>query len=301
MLHLRAWPRALKRYHQPAGEARMSFKDVIVYVDGTDASKARDGLAINLAKTQGAHLVAVAFAPQALVPLYGADVAFADMSGVLDGVKAQGEEALARFRAAADDASISYDTRLRHGTSDEFPHDFAAAARLADLAILGQPRDGDPLVGQYALVERCLFASGRPVLIVPANPLGTIGGGTIVVAWDSSAQAARAVSDAHTFLADAKRVVLVAGLDDDSRGDETVSVDGMIAHLGRHRIEAETMTFPMSEGADVGRLLLSRSNELAADLIVMGAFHHSRWRELILGGVTLTMLEEATIPLFMSH
>ncbi|MGD8480742.1 MAG: hypothetical protein PVI61_11515, partial [Methyloceanibacter sp.] len=212
----------------------MSFKDVIVYVDGTDASKARDGLAINLAKTEGAHLVAVAFAPQALVPLYGADVAFADMSGVLDGVKAQGEEALARFRAAADDASISYDTRLRHGTSDEFPHDFAAAARLADLAILGQPRDGDPLVGQYALVERCLFASGRPVLIVPANPLGTIGGGTIVVAWDSSAQAARAVSDAQTFLADAKRVVLVAGLDDDSRGDENVSVDGMIAHLGRH-------------------------------------------------------------------
>ena len=74
----------------------MSFKDVIVYVDGTDASKARDGLAINLAKTQGAHLVAVAFAPQALVPLYGADVAFADMSGVLDGVKAQARLAMER-------------------------------------------------------------------------------------------------------------------------------------------------------------------------------------------------------------
>ena len=55
------------------------------------------------------------------------------------------------------------------GMSDEFPHDFARAARHVDLAILGQPRDGDPLIGQYALVERCLFASGRPVIIVPAS------------------------------------------------------------------------------------------------------------------------------------
>lgn len=279
----------------------MSFKDVIVYVDGTEASKSRDRLAIGLAKAQGAHLVAVALAPQALMPLYGADVAFADMSGVLDGVKAQGEEALARFRTVADAAGVSYDVRLMHGTSDEFPHDFAAAARLADLAILGQPRDGDPLVGQYALVERCLFASGRPVLIVPAAPGETVGGDTIAVAWDGSAEAARAFSDARTFLKAAKRVVLLAGRDEDKGGEDGPSVEGMVAHLVRHGIEAEPVTVSMREGGDVGRLLLSRAKELRADMIVMGAFHHSRWREFILGGVTLTMLEEATIPLFMSH
>ena len=279
----------------------MSFKDIIVYVDGTEASKARDGLAINLAKAQGAHLVAVAFAPQALMPLYGADVTFADMSGVLDGVKAQGEEALARFRTAAGAADVSFETRLMHGTSDEFPHAFAAAARLTDLAVLGQPRDGDPLVGQYALVERCLFASGRPVLIVPATPDQGVGGDTVVVAWDGSAEAARAFSDALSFLKAAKRVVFLAGVDEDGRRDDDLSADGMVAHLARHGIEAEPVTVPMSEGADVGRLLLSRAKDLKADMIVMGAFHHSRWREFILGGVTLTMLEEATIPLFMSH
>ncbi|ODR98669.1 hypothetical protein AUC68_09770 [Methyloceanibacter methanicus] len=279
----------------------MSFKDVIVYVDGTEASKARDGLAVALAKAQGAHLVAVAFAPQALMPLYGADVAFADMSGVLEGVRAQGEEALARFKSAADAAGVSHETRLMHGTSDEFPHDFAAAARLADLAILGQPRDGDPLVGQYALLERCLFASGRPVLIVPAAPGDLAGGDRIVVAWDGSAEAARAVSDALAFLKAAKRVVLLAGLREDSRHDTGVSADGMVAHLARHGVKAEAVKVTMSEGGDVGRLLLSRAKELEADMIVMGAFHHSRWREFILGGVTLTMLEEATIPLFMAH
>ncbi|MEM8644359.1 MAG: universal stress protein [Pseudomonadota bacterium] len=279
----------------------MSFKDVIVYVDGTDASKARDRLAIGLAKEQGAHLVAVAFAPQALMPLYGADVAFADMTGVLDGVKAQGEAALARFRSAADAAGVSYEVRLKHGTSDEFPHDFAAAARLADLAILGQPRDGDPLVGQYALVERCLFASGRPVLIVPADPDEKVGPETVVVAWDGSAEAARAFGDALSILKAARRVVLLSGLSEDAREGRDLAVEGMVAHLARHGVNVEPVAVPMREGADVGRLLISRAKDLNADMIVMGAFHHSRWREFILGGVTLTMLEEAPIPLFMSH
>ncbi len=106
----------------------MSFKDIIVYVDGTEASKARDVFAISLAKTYGAHLVAVAFAPQALLPLYGADVAFADMSGVLDGVKAQGEEALARFRKCALEAQVSFEEQLMQGTSDEFLHQGRGAA-----------------------------------------------------------------------------------------------------------------------------------------------------------------------------
>lgn len=279
----------------------MSFKDIIVYVDGTEASKARDVFAISLAKTYGAHLVAVAFAPQALLPLYGADVAFADMSGVLDGVKAQGEEALARFRKCALEAQVSFEEQLMQGTSDEFPHSFAAAARLTDLAVLGQPRDGDPLVGQYAMVERCLFASGRPVLIVPAVPAEPAEDGTIVVAWDGSAEAARAFSDARPFLVTAKRVVLLAAVREDSVGDASALADGMIAHLARHGVDAEALRVPLSESPDIGRLLMARAKEFQADMVVMGAFHHSRWRELILGGVTLTMLEEAAIPLFMAH
>ena len=116
--------------------------------------------------------------PRALLPLYGADVGLADMSGVLQGVKAQGEAALKSFKAAAAAAGVSAEGRLMQGVSEEFPHDFASLARQVDLTVLGQPRDGDPLIGQYALVERCLFASGRPVMIVPAAPakvaLGTI-------------------------------------------------------------------------------------------------------------------------------
>ena len=184
--------------------------------------------------------------------------------------------------------------------SEEFPHDFAAFARQVDLAILGQPRDGDPLIGQYALVERCLFASGRPVMIAPAQPAEIALDGTIVAAWDGSAEAARAFNDALTFLKPAKRVVLLVGVMDGATEKGTPPTDDMVAHLTRHGVNVEVVRVPAGEG-DIGRLLLSQAKKEQADMIVMGAFHHSRWREFILGGVTLTMLEEATIPLFMAH
>jgi nucleotide-binding universal stress UspA family protein len=278
----------------------MSFNDIIVHVDGTEAAKARVAFAVALAKEQGAHLIGVAFAPKALLPLYGADVGFADMSEVLEGVKSQGEAALKSFKACAVSAGVSAEGRLMQGMSEEFPHDFAAFARQVDLTVLGQPRDGDPLIGQYALVERCLFASGRPVMIVPAAPAEIALNGTIVAAWDGSAEAARAFNDALILLKPAIRVVLLVGVMDRAGEKAEPATDDMVAHLKRHGVSVELARVPASEG-DIGRLLLRQAKELQADMIVMGAFHHSRWRELILGGVTLTMLEEATIPLFMAH
>ena len=278
----------------------MSFKDIIVYVDGTEASKARVAFAIALAKAQDADLIGVAFAPKALLPLSGADVGFADMSEVLASVKAQGEAALKGFKASAKEAGVAAEGRLMQGMSEEFPHDFAAFARQVDLTILGQPRDGDPLIGQYALVERCLFASGRPVMIVPAAPAEIVPGGTVLAAWDGSAEAARAFNDALIFLKAAKRVVLLIGVLDDTGEEHDPPTDDMMAHLKRHGVSVEVARVRAREG-DIGRLLLAEAKDRGAEMIVMGAFHHSRWREFILGGVTLTMLEEATIPLLMAH
>ena len=278
----------------------MGLNDIVVYVDSAEATKARVGFAVALAKEHGAHLVGIAFAPTALLPLYGADVGFADMSGVLESMKAQGANALEGFKSRTQAAGVSAEARLMQGLSDEFPHDFAHAARHVDLAILGQPRDGDPLIGQYALVERCLFASGRPVIIVPAAPEKLARKGTVVAAWDGSAEAARSINDAFIFLKQAKRVVLLVGLTAKDGEEHAPQTDDMIAHLKRHGIVAEAMRVKASEG-DVGRFLLMTAKELDADLMVMGAFHHSRWREFILGGVTLTVLEEATVPLFMAH
>jgi nucleotide-binding universal stress UspA family protein len=276
----------------------MSLNDIVVYVDSAEATKARVEFAVSLAKDHGAHLLGVAFAPTALLPLYGADVGLANISEALEGVRAQGETALETFKARAEAEGVSAEGRLMEGMSEELPRDFACAARHVDLAIIGQPRDGDPLIGQYALVERCLFGSGRPVLIMPAAAEEIDVAGTVVAAWDGSAEAARAFNDALTILKLPKRVVLLVGVPED--GGEELEVDDMVAHLKRRGIVAEVMRFSTGEG-DIGRTILAKAKELQADMIVMGAFHHSRWREFILGGVTLTMLEEATIPLFMAH
>ena len=278
----------------------MGLNDIVVYVDSSEATKARVGFAVALAKEHGAHLIGIAFAPTALLPLYGADVGFADMSEVMASVKTQGANALRAFEARAKADGVSAEAELMQGMSEEFPHDFAHAARHVDLAILGQPRDGDPLIGQYALVERCLFASGRPVIIVPALTDKPSLEGTIVAAWDGSAEAARAINDALTFLKPASRVVLVVGVMSGQDDEQAPQTDDMMAHLKRHGVTAEALRVKAGEG-DIGRLLLSTAKSLNADLMVMGAFHHSRWREFILGGVTLTVLEEATIPLFMAH
>jgi len=196
---------------------------------------------------------------------------------------------------------VAAETRLLQGISEEFPHDFAQIARHVDLAILGQPRDGDPLVGQYALVERCLFASGRPVMIVPAALQNPGLEGTVVAAWDGSAEAARAINDALTFLEAASRVILLVGVTSEQTDERIIPTDDMIAHMGRHGVTAEAVQVDIGEGSDIGKLLLAEAKKLDAGLIVMGAFHHSRWREFILGGVTLTVLEEAAVPLFMAH
>jgi nucleotide-binding universal stress UspA family protein len=278
----------------------MGLNDIVVYVDGAEAAKARVGFAVALAKQHGAHLIGVAFAPTTLLPLAGADVGFADMTEVLASVKAQGSTALNAFNQHATGEGVRCETRLMQGMSEEFPNDFAYAARHADLTILGQPRDGDPLIGQYALVERCLFASGRPVMILPAAVEKLAPNGAIVAAWDGSAEAARAINDALTFLMPAARVVLLVGVMSEQTEEDAPRTEEMLAHLKRHGVTAESHQLKLNEG-DVGRQLLAGAKELGADLMVMGAFHHSRWREFILGGVTLTVLEEAAIPLFMAH
>jgi nucleotide-binding universal stress UspA family protein len=277
----------------------MSLNDIIVYVDGADTTKPRIEFAATLAKDHGAHLIGIGFAPTALLPLYGADAGFADMSEVLQSVKSQGETALQACKAHCESQGLSFEVKLMQGASDEFPRDFASCACHADVTVLGQPRHGDPLIGQYALVERCLFASGRPVIIVPAGA-AVVRPRTIAVAWDGSPQAARACNDALIFLKQAERVVLLVGVPPDPGEDGEPPVGDMVKHLKRHGVAAEVVRLELG-GGDIGKLLLARAKELKADMIVMGAFHHSRWRQFILGGVTLTMLEEATVPLFMAH
>lgn len=170
-------------------------------------------------------------------------------------------------------------------------------ARVHDLTVL----DAGDAVGTTArtTIEDILFDSGRPAVIVPAQG-GSATPRRIVIAWDGSARAARAVMDALMFLqrADSVIAVTVSGEKDLSRMAPGADLATYLARHGVNDCKLATLT---GRRADVAARLRLFVTEEDIDLIVMGAFVHSRFREAVLGGVTRSLLDEAPVPLFMSH
>ena len=122
-------------------------------------------------------------------------------------------------------------------------------------------------------------------------------GENVLVAWDGGRRATRSVNDALPLLMGAKRVKVLAI---SPKGHWVIETDGICRHLGRHGIDAEGEKFE-AKAADIGHTIRTKAADMDADLIVMGAYGHTRWRELVLGGVTRHMLTHMTIPVLMSH
>ncbi|NNM73776.1 universal stress protein [Enterovirga sp. DB1703] len=172
---------------------------------------------------------------------------------------------------------------------------FGRQARLHDLTIMDRP--SDLLSFPRALLEEALFASGRPAIVLPE-------GRTdfrlehVMVAWDGSARAARALNEAMPFLRAAESVSLVAA--SEKGKDEAIPGSEIAPHLARHGIEATLVDLPVGAGG-AAETLRQQAQVRRTDLIVMGAFVHSWWRQVTLGGVTEDFLENPPAPLFLSH
>jgi nucleotide-binding universal stress UspA family protein len=144
-----------------------------------------------------------------------------------------------------------------------------------------------------------LFESGRPIIIVPYIQKAPLKLDRVMVCWDGGRQAARAAADAMPLLKRAGRVEVVIVADESGKGDEIAGAD-MGQHLARHGLDVEVKRMVMGD-IDVADVLLSHAADIAADLIVMGGYGHSRLREFVLGGVTRSILGSMTVPVFMSH
>jgi nucleotide-binding universal stress UspA family protein len=167
----------------------------------------------------------------------------------------------------------------------------------ADLTIVAQhePSGGD---GRFAdLAEDVLVSSGRPLLMVPY--IGAVDGigERVIVAWNASREAARAVADAMPILDGAREVEVFIASDNDI-GD--LPGADIAAHLARHGIDVTVYETP-ANNVSIGDALLNRASETGADMIVMGGYGRSRFREFVLGGVTRHMLQHMTVPVLMSH
>ncbi len=206
------------------------------------------------------------------------------------------ESAEAALKGQLASAAIGYDVRSVQLNQVDAVDLAATQGRLHDLTIIDSPMEY--FVMGRALAEELLFHTGRPVIVVPAG-VTAFKAKRIVVAWDGTARASRALNDAMPFLTSAEYVELASVL---KEKDLSKLVPGAEAapHLSRHGIDA-TVANVDATGGDAGKALRDRATLVGADMIVMGAFAHSRWRQMILGGVTDSMLNASAIPVFMSH
>ncbi|MDP1965960.1 MAG: universal stress protein [Reyranella sp.] len=211
------------------------------------------------------------------------------------GLVATESRSLQALAKAAAEAGIECIAHAPHRDFDEFLGSFVVQARLHDLTIL----DADPgaLANGRRLIEGLLTQSGRPLIVVPPG-CTEFADGNILVAWDGSATAARAVNDALPLLRTAA-TVHVASVTGEKVLPALAGQAGLISHLGCHGIWAVERHLALRNG-DVAQTLREAARD-QADMIIMGGFAHRRVRELVLGGVTQSLLGNSPVPLFMSH
>jgi nucleotide-binding universal stress UspA family protein len=164
-----------------------------------------------------------------------------------------------------------------------------------DLIVVGQPRDTQSM-GRIT-TEAALFSTGRPVIITPPEAPQQIGR-TVLIAWNRGAQAARAFHAAKALLLDRAQRVRILSITTGAKQGPPASE--IAANLDWHGIAADVVELS-PDYRSVGEVLLAEASAINADLLVMGAFSHSRLRNLILGGVTKFVFEQATLPVLMAH
>jgi len=281
----------------------MSYKDLLVGLDSDASARERIEIAAALAERFAAHLVG-------LYPLLMPEAPrhFGYYDPALHNPFF--EELRAGARDAADKTREVFEHIAGlHGVSAEWREipegadaDPAVHARYADLAILGQL---DPDSGEPDMIrprpEQVTLASGRPILVVPYAGNFPNLGRRVVIGWNASREAARAVNDAMPLLT-AAEIVSILTIDprEGPRAHGELPGADISLHLARHGVKAE-IERTVSADLPVGEALLSRAADLGADLLVMGAYGHSRARELLLGGATRSLLRSMTLPVLMSH
>jgi nucleotide-binding universal stress UspA family protein len=279
----------------------MSYKDLLVHVDDTRSCAARVQAAIELAVTHEAHLIGVYIVAEPSPAAFVSGYVPPDLMDTLQQhARERAEAALARFTEVASRNQISYETRIDRVLYTAVADALSTNARYADLAIVGQA-DPDDAEGPSYLPEEVTLASGRPTLVIPyIGPAKTLGQ-RVTVAWNASREAARAVNDALPILqrAQAVGVVTVNPREEPFGHGEQPGAD-IALHLARHGVKVEVQRIEARD-LDVANVILSHVADRGSDLLVMGAYGHSRLRELVLGGVTRTILHDMTVAVFMAH
>ncbi len=288
----------------------MSIRAILVPVDGTEAAVPILETAFMVGRDLAAHLDVyhISADPKDAVPLLGEGMSGAMIEEMIDLAEKDAQDRASRARQMFDDFCSRHSVNVVEtaqasdqvsaawvmdtGREDEA---VARRGRLADLIVVGRPTPDSDLSSTLTL-NAAIFETGRPVLVVPPETPAALGQ-KIAIFWNGSAESARAAAAALPFIGRAQTAVVLTA---ESDRTSTSAATDLAGYLARHGIQAPTEAVAPA-GRSVGEALLKAAGEVGADMLVMGAYTHSRMRQLILGGVTKHVLAHATIPLFLIH
>ena len=277
----------------------MTPKSILVLVDGGPLSEStlETGLAVAGLFGAQAQALHVQADPATLVPIVGEGMSGAMVEQVMDAmskaVDQRSDRAKAAYEKIAARGGAKLSWRLESGPE---PVVLAAAGRLSDLIVLGRPDKS--MDGQTAAsLDAALFDTGRAVLVAPPATVAPSLCRRVALAWNGSAEASRVVGMALPYLAKAEAVTILSAPGTDKRAP----AEALAGYLALHGIKADVESFELHHHQSVGHALLEHAQKASADLLAMGAYGHSRLREMILGGATRDVLAQATIPVLMAH
>ena len=283
----------------------MSYKTIVVHIDDRKESVARIRLALEMAQACRARLVALAVMPRPQMP-----ASIEGMSATADVLTIQEDanrERLAMARQLFDETVKGSNVEVEfHGVVADATGAMNQEMLYADIGVVGQ-RDPDQTIGDmYAsMPESVAMESRRPVMVVPHIGYSKPVGRRVLLAWNDSPEAMRAATEAMPLLQAAEKVTLLVidghkrdvelnGQDHDAPGAKAAG------WLARHGVNVEVVS-DISDGTDVGSIILSRVSDLDIDLLVMGIYGHSKLRETLFGGASKTLLGHMTVPTLIAH
>jgi len=281
----------------------MTYRSLLVLLDAHPACDARTDAAIRLAKSFDCHLSGLA--PTGVIDLPAVPGSASSLQHLYeqtwDLLREQAEIVAQRFRDMCQRAGVrSFDTAVEEGDK---PSSLLRHSNCNDLVLVSRADDPAERRPTHDLVEQVVMQSACPTLILTDSSRVPSLGKTVLVAWDDSREASRALRDALPLLRAAEQVHVLSWDEKDKRGPHQAlreRLHALARWLERQGVENAQPRVEAASGG-ISEAMLARAADLQADLIVMGAYGHARWAERLLGGATHGLLDKATVPLLMTH
>lgn len=279
----------------------MSYKTILVHLDKKSVAGQRIRIAANLATAENACLVGAAMIGISTQTFLQAHIDEKDpvLASHLQFLHDRAARFVQEFETEAKRIGVSsYEGRIVDGEANQ---GISLLARVADLVVIGRTdlEEKSPIVAPD-FPEYVMMNAGRPVLIIPPAYEKEIVGQRVMICWNASRESIRAVADAIPILKKANLVQIVMyNIENEPDVNAELAGSDIALYLARHGINVEVL--PPQKNKHIGNALLELAESQTTDLLVMGGYGHTRFREFLLGGVTRTVLGDSNIPVLMSH